>query len=158
MINSVSPDFRPLMTALAKAFLGATGYEFQEQYMSGVAVAEPSPSVSAGLYVSTGYYRASVVFTASENFRWKARHSEKIIPEETIWTLASSIQGTVKRELSASGRFRVNVGLDENCSVQKELADVAGSVVRIKVPLQMDSGVVFMECAFHVPESYDLMY
>lgn len=146
------------MTALAKAFQGTTGYEFQERYMGGVAVPEPSSSVSAGIYISTGYYRASVVFTSSEDFRWKARHSEKILPEETIWTLASSIQGTVKRELSASGRFKVNVGLDENCAVQRELAEVPGSVVRIKVPLKMDSGIVFMECAFHVPESYDLMY
>jgi hypothetical protein len=156
MINN--PDFKPLMTALARAFQGAMGYEFQEQYMGGVTVAEPSPSVSAGLYISTGYYRASVVFTASEDFRWKARHSEQVLPEETIWTLASSIQESVKRDLSASGRFKVNVGLDENCAVQRELAEVPGSVIRTKVALKMDSGIVFMECAFHVPESYDLMY
>lgn len=158
-MTDISPDFKPLMSALAKAFHGTTGYEFQERYVGGTSTeAEFSSSVSAGLYIGTGYYRASVVFTASESFRWKARNSSENSSDETIWTLATAIQRIVKNELAASGRFRVQVEIDENCAVQKELAEMSGSVVRIKVPLKMDSGIVFMECAFHVPETFDLPY
>lgn len=158
-MTDISPDFKPLMSALAKAFHGTTGYEFQERYMGSTPIAAESvSSTSAGLYIGTGYYRASVVFTASENFRWKARNSEENSPEGTVGTLATAIQKIVKNELSASGRFRVQVEIDESCAVQKELAEMSGAIVRIKVPLKMDSGIIFMECAFHVPETFDLPY
>lgn len=159
MLPESNVDFKPLMSALAKAFHGATGYEFHECYSKDNAAPDFVSPPSAALFVATGYYRASIAFLTDAGFSWKKKSQNGVQSgiAEDIASVVQTMCGLMKQELSVSGRFQVQVEVDTDYVFYKELQELQSTIVRVRVPLRMNSGTVVMDCAFFVPENYDLM-